>query len=351
MSLTNAQSAVFTPRTLGPACPTTFSVNDNGDASDATPGDGVCATATGSCTLRAAIEEANAFNSCGAIDIYLSVNISINLGAALPDINHNININGPGASVLTVQRSTAGGTPNFRIFTINSGKTVNISALTLANGNPSSGNGGGVSNSGNLALSNLTLTGNAVNSGIGGGAIFNDGYLTMTNVTVSANSAMASSTAAGILNSGTLTVTTSTVRDNNAASYGCGGFSNNGTLAGHVQIGDRAVMGGLTAVHQFCRIGRLAITGGCSKIVQDVPPFMIADGNPAAIRGINLVGLERNNFTGECVKSIKEAFRLIYRCKYNTRQALEAVRSELAPCDEIKQIIDFIESSERGITR
>ena len=92
LSLTNAQSAVFTPRTLGPACPTTFSVNDNGDASDATPGDGVCATATGSCTLRAAIEEANAFNSCGAIDIYLSVNISINLGAALPDINHNINI-------------------------------------------------------------------------------------------------------------------------------------------------------------------------------------------------------------------------------------------------------------------
>ena len=58
-------------------------------------------------------------------------------------------------------------------------------------------------------------------------------------------------------------------------------FSNNGTLAGHVQVGDHAVMGGLTAVHQFCRIGRFAITGGCSKIVQDVPPFMIADGNPA----------------------------------------------------------------------
>jgi UDP-N-acetylglucosamine acyltransferase len=131
----------------------------------------------------------------------------------------------------------------------------------------------------------------------------------------------------------------------------CVVFSNNGTLAGHVKIADRAVMGGLTAVHQFCRIGRLAITGGCSKIVQDVPPFMIADGNPAVIRGINLVGLERNNFTPECVKSIKEAFRLIYRCKYNTRQALEAVRSELAPCDEIKQIIDFIEESERGITR
>ena len=74
-------------------------------------------------------------------------------------------------------------------------------------------------------------------------------------------------------------------------------FSNNGTLAGHVQVGDHAVMGGLTAVHQFCRIGRFAITGGCSKIVQDVPPFMIADGNPAEIRGINLVGLERNRIS------------------------------------------------------
>ncbi len=128
-------------------------------------------------------------------------------------------------------------------------------------------------------------------------------------------------------------------------------FSNNGTLAGHVQIGDHAVMGGLTAVHQFCRIGPFAITGGCSKIVQDIPPFMIADGNPAEIRGINLIGLERNGFTPEKVKSIKEVFRLLYRSKYNTRQALEAIRKELAPTDEINQILAFIEASERGITR
>src|SRR6202790_1380030 len=125
-------------------------------------------------------------------------------------------------------------------------------------------------------------------------------------------------------------------------------FSNNGTLAGHVQIGDHAVMGGLTAVHQFCRIGRYAITGGCSKIVQDVPPFMIADGNPAEIRGINLVGLERKNFPPESVKLIKEAFRLIYRSKYNTRQAIEAVRKELPSSAEINQIIEFIEKSKRG---
>src|SRR6266550_1899877 len=117
------------------------------------------------------------------------------------------------------------------------------------------------------------------------------------------------------------------------------------------QVGDHAVMGGLTAVHQFCRIGRFAITGGCSKIVQDVPPFMIADGNPAEIRGINLVGLERKNFPPESVKLIKEAFRLIYRSKYNTRQAVEAMRKELPQKAEITEIIEFIEQSERGIIR
>src|SRR3954447_23914090 len=128
-------------------------------------------------------------------------------------------------------------------------------------------------------------------------------------------------------------------------------FSNNGTLAGHVRVGDHAVMGGLTAVHQFCRIGRYAITGGCSKIVQDVPPFMIADGNPAEVRGINIVGLERNGFAAETIKTIKEAFRLIYRSKFNTRQAVEAIQQELPASAEITQIIEFIQSSERGIIR
>jgi len=128
-------------------------------------------------------------------------------------------------------------------------------------------------------------------------------------------------------------------------------FSNNGTLAGHVEVGDHAVIGGLTAVHQFCRIGRFAITGGCSKIVQDVPPFLIADGNPAGIRGVNLIGLERAGFTPESVKAIKEAFRLIYRSKLNTRQAIEAVRNQIEPREEITQLIEFIEESERGIIR
>src|SRR5438270_4117890 len=128
-------------------------------------------------------------------------------------------------------------------------------------------------------------------------------------------------------------------------------FSNNGTLAGHVEVGDHAIIGGLTAVHQFCRIGRFAITGGCSKIVQDIPPFMIADGNPAEIRGIYLVGLERKNFTPESVKAIREAFRLLYRSKLNTRQAIEAVRKGIERREEISQLLEFIEKSQRGIIR
>src|SRR3954453_17739799 len=128
-------------------------------------------------------------------------------------------------------------------------------------------------------------------------------------------------------------------------------FSNNGTLAGHVQVGDNAIMGGLTAVHQFCRIGRFAITGGCSKIVQDVPPFMIADGNPAEIRGVNLIGLERKNYASENVKLIKEGFRLIYRSNYNRRQAIEVMQKEMSQTEELPELIQFIEKSERGITR
>ncbi len=128
-------------------------------------------------------------------------------------------------------------------------------------------------------------------------------------------------------------------------------FSNNGTLAGHVTVGDHAVIGGLTAVHQFCRIGQFAITGGCSKIVQDVPPFMIADGNPAEVRGINQVGLERAGFPPEKIKPIKEAFRLIYRAKLNTRQAIAAVQEKLAGSVEVQAILRFVEETERGIIR
>jgi UDP-N-acetylglucosamine acyltransferase len=128
-------------------------------------------------------------------------------------------------------------------------------------------------------------------------------------------------------------------------------FSNNGTLAGHVEVGDHAVIGGLAAVHQFCRVGRHAITGGCSKIVQDVPPFFIADGNPAEIRGINQVGLERASFSAETIRALKEAYRILYRGKLNVKQSVEAIRQEIPAVPEINELCAFIESSQRGIIR
>jgi UDP-N-acetylglucosamine acyltransferase len=128
-------------------------------------------------------------------------------------------------------------------------------------------------------------------------------------------------------------------------------FSNNGTLAGHVEVGDHAVIGGLTAVHQFCRIGRHALTGGCSKIVQDVPPFMIADGNPAKVRSYNKVGLERHGFGEEAQRCVKEAYRLIYRSALNLQQAIEQIRTDLPDLPETQQLLAFVTSSPRGIIR
>ncbi len=128
-------------------------------------------------------------------------------------------------------------------------------------------------------------------------------------------------------------------------------FSNNGTIAGHVEVGDHAVIGGLTAVHQFCRIGRHAITGGCSKIVQDVPPFMIADGNPAEIRSFNKVGLERHGFSEPVMRQIKEAYRIVYRSEMNLQQAIEEMRAKLQPIPEVQHFIEFCSNSPRGIIK
>jgi len=128
-------------------------------------------------------------------------------------------------------------------------------------------------------------------------------------------------------------------------------FSNNGTLAGHVEVGDHAIIGGLTAIHQFCRIGAYALTGGCSKIVQDVPPFMIADGNPAKVRSYNKVALERHGFSEETHRVIKEAYRLIYRSALNLQQAVEQIRADLPETPELAQLVAFVTSSPRGIIK
>jgi UDP-N-acetylglucosamine acyltransferase len=128
-------------------------------------------------------------------------------------------------------------------------------------------------------------------------------------------------------------------------------FSNNGTLAGHVVVGDHVIVGGLTAVHQFCRLGAHAMLGGCTKIVQDVPPYFIADGNPAGIRGVNKVGLERRGFSGDAVRALTEAWRILYRSGLNTSQALEQLGTVSGAGPEIDELAAFIRSSTRGIIR
>ncbi len=125
-------------------------------------------------------------------------------------------------------------------------------------------------------------------------------------------------------------------------------FSNNGTLAGHVVVEDHVILGGLTAVHQFCRLGKHSITGGCSKIVQDVVPFTIVDGNPARARGINQVGLQRHGYSEEQVRVVRDAYKVLYRKGLNQTQALEKLRGGTLTAD-VEHLIGFIAGSQRGI--
>lgn len=128
-------------------------------------------------------------------------------------------------------------------------------------------------------------------------------------------------------------------------------MSNNATLGGHITVGDHANLGGLSAVHQFCRIGRLSMIGGCSKVVQDVPPFMIADGNPAETRTINKVGLERNGVSEEAQNALRQAYKILFREGLTIPNALAKIEGELAALPEIEHLVQFIRASERGISK
>lgn len=128
-------------------------------------------------------------------------------------------------------------------------------------------------------------------------------------------------------------------------------MSNNATLAGHVRVDDHAIIGGLTGIHQFCQVGTRAMVGGCSKLVKDVPPFLIADGNPAFVRGINLVGLQRAGYPEETIALIKQIYRLIYRKGMNRSQALKELATHpQSDSDEVRAFLNFAEKSERGFT-
>ena len=122
-------------------------------------------------------------------------------------------------------------------------------------------------------------------------------------------------------------------------------------LAGHVVVEDNAVLGGYVAVHQFCRIGRLSMIGGCSKLRQDLAPFMLADGSPAETHTINKTGLERNGISEEAQNALKAAYKILFREGLTMANALARLESELPPLPEIKHLIQFIRASERGIAK
>jgi UDP-N-acetylglucosamine acyltransferase len=120
-------------------------------------------------------------------------------------------------------------------------------------------------------------------------------------------------------------------------------------LAGHVSVGDKAIIAGQSAAHQFVKIGQYAFVGGCSRISQDVPPYIKAVGNPIKLYGLNSVGLQRNNFPEDVVRELKRAYRLFFRSELNVSQAKERAATELKPFPEVQELLRFVEESGRGV--
>jgi UDP-N-acetylglucosamine acyltransferase len=128
-------------------------------------------------------------------------------------------------------------------------------------------------------------------------------------------------------------------------------LANAATLAGHITIGNFATVGGIVAIHQFVRIGDYAFVGGASAVVKDVPPFVIAAGDRATLHSLNTVGLKRHGFTPATLSALKKAYRIIFRIGLTLNEAIERARAEVDQIPEVIQFIDFIKSSQRGVTR
>ena len=128
-------------------------------------------------------------------------------------------------------------------------------------------------------------------------------------------------------------------------------MSNNATLGGHIVIGDHATVGGLTAIHQFVNVGDYAFIGGKSAVVKDIPPFVIAAGDRAKLHGLNTVGLKRQGFSRKTLSELKKVYRIVFRIGITLNEAIERVNAEVEQIPEVIKFVEFIKSSERGITR
>jgi len=128
-------------------------------------------------------------------------------------------------------------------------------------------------------------------------------------------------------------------------------LANCATLAGHVDVASAAILGGLSAVHQFCRIGCHAMVSGGAMVAQDVPPYTVAQGDRAKTVGLNLIGMKRHGLPEATIRGIKKAYRLIYRSGLRLEEALQKISDEIPTTPELEHFLDFIRNSQRGIAR
>ncbi len=128
-------------------------------------------------------------------------------------------------------------------------------------------------------------------------------------------------------------------------------MANNATLAGHITIGKHATIGGLSAIHQFAKIGEYAFIGGLTGIPKDIPPYVMAAGERAQLRGLNTVGLKRHGFSPQTISALKKTYRIIFRIGLTLTQAIERVKAEVEQLPEVVRFIEFVQTSGRGITR
>jgi UDP-N-acetylglucosamine acyltransferase len=128
-------------------------------------------------------------------------------------------------------------------------------------------------------------------------------------------------------------------------------FANCASLGGHVEIGDWAILGGLTAIHQFSRIGAHAFLGGGSIVSRDVPPYVMVAGNPAVPHAVNVEGLKRRGFSEDQIKNIREAYRILYRSELKLADAVARLAPLVPTQPELRIFVDFIQSSTRSLVR
>ncbi len=128
-------------------------------------------------------------------------------------------------------------------------------------------------------------------------------------------------------------------------------MANAATLAGHVEIADRASVGAYSGVHQFCRIGLEAFVGGYSVVVKDAMPYATIQGNHAKCYGLNSLGMKRRGYSREVIEKLSRAFHLLLAAKLNTTQAVERIKNEINGCAEVDLLVEFIETSKRGVVK